>query len=142
VGRRWWIGSFLDCVETATGATPEEYATIETLFQKILRGYNCGKDLSEQYYEVTDFDFPVIPTDDTDLWMGVWTDSEITFAIQFIRSLMQVHNPYFRKPPGSTGQAPQTDEQWNEWVRQMIKQLCQVETFKFDKLYIVSFIDT
>jgi hypothetical protein len=96
VGRRWWIGSFLDCAQTTTKATPQEYATIETLFQKILRGYNCGKALSQQYYEVTDFDFPVIPTDDTDLWMGVWTDSETACVIQFIRSLMQVHNLTFR----------------------------------------------
>lgn len=99
--RRWWIGSFLDCVDKNKYASPQEYSQLVAMFQKVLRVYNCGKPLPESSYELANLTFPVIPEEDIDLWMGVWTEGEVSFILQFIHSLLEQHGPFFRAPAGT-----------------------------------------
>lgn len=97
-GRRWWIGSFLDYVEQDATLSPASYAQLVALFQKVLRGYNCGKTLPKLEYELANFNFPVIPVEDADLWMGVWTETEVRFVLDFLHSVLTRNNPYFKAP--------------------------------------------
>ncbi len=173
--RRWWIGSFLDYVEQDTGLSPDGYARLAAIFQKILRIYNCGKALPELEYKLSDFDFPVIPIEDDDLWMGVWTETEVRFVLDFLHSLLKRNAPHFTAPPetivvadskrgalrfddelllemiaqehnpysGAAGLASGLiDQEWNEWVQQMIEELLRVDDFGFEEPNLVSFIDT
>ncbi len=140
--RRAWIGSLLDYADCDPRISADEYLTIVTLFQKVLRHYNCGKPLPERQFTLSDFRFPVIPADDTGFWMGVWTDSELTLMLRFLNKLTSEPKPFFRAPPESTGIEPDTDDEWNEWVWKMISQLRRAETLEFEKPYLVSFIDS
>ena len=140
--RRAWIGSLLDYADNDPRISSDKYAAIVTLFQKVLRHYNCGKPLPERRFTLSDFRFPVIPTGDESLWMGVWTDSELAAMLRFLRKLTSEPEPFFRAPPESTGIEPDTDDEWNEWVWKMISQLRRAETLEFEKPYLVSFIDS
>ena len=136
--RRWWIGSLLDYAEKAGDVSAQDYAEVAAIFQKMLRGYECGKFLPLTDWKPNKGIFPVLPGEVSE--MGVWTADETQRVLQFVHSLLRKAEPNFAKPPGKIGIAVETDAEWNEWVRFMIKQLLTIEGLKFDRLKVVSFI--
>jgi hypothetical protein len=137
--RRWWIGELLDYADQAPSISREDFARFVVLCQKVLRGCDCGKPLPERPFTVTDFRFPVIPKDDTDMWMGVWSDGETEFALDILRRIAE-QQPRFKAPPGPVGIAPEAEEDWDKWVHEMIRQVLVIGGLKFRRLNVVTFI--
>lgn len=139
--RRWWIGSLLAYAEQAPSIAREEYEQFVLLWQKVLRVYDCGKPLPARPIALGDFDFPIIPTDDTDLWMGVWTKEEAKLMVTVLEQI-QSQQPRFAVPPKWVGLASAgTDDEWNEWVYRMIEQVLVLRELNIKDLRVVSFID-
>lgn len=138
--RRWWLGSFLDYAERSPAIAQEDYARLELLWQKVLRGHACGKPVTPREFNISDFDFPVLPAEDSELWMGVWSEEEARFMVDCLRRIRAEH-PRFRKPPGKIGLAPDRDEEWDEWVNEMLNSVLGIEeALHFQKPVAVSFI--
>ena len=128
----------LDYAETAVDVNSKEYSEVSDLFQRMLRGYECGKPLKPIEWKLARGIFPVLPADD--LEMGVWTNEETLRVLRFIRALLNKAKPNFRRPPGEIGIAVETDAEWNEWVYLMLRQLLFIIELPFERLKIVSFI--
>jgi hypothetical protein len=139
--RRWWIGSLLDYAERAPDISGDDFARFVSLCQKILRGRDCGRALPEREIGLADFSFPVIPCDDTDLWIGVWSEDESRFALDFLRRI-EHHRPRFKRPPGPIGIAPESEDEWDKWVHEMIRQVLVIAELKFDRPNVLTFIDS
>ncbi|WP_165234804.1 hypothetical protein [Aquisphaera insulae] len=141
--RRWWIGSLLDFTEKSGLLTPEELARFALNWQKVLRGYKCGSMLPHAEIDLKSFDFPLIPSDDRGLWMGVWTEDEARFMIDRLGRILTL-GPRFKAPPlPEVGIAPESDDDWNEWVHGMIREFMTIGDIRgFSRLAMVSFIDS
>ncbi len=138
--RRWWIGSLLDYAENSAAVSQVDYERLVLLWQKVLRGHVCGKPVLLCNFSTADFDFPVLPVDDVELWMGVWSEEEAHFMVDCLHRIRAVP-PRFGKPPGKVGMAPENDEEWDEWVNEMLDALLRIEdAFQFERLAVVSFI--
>jgi hypothetical protein len=148
--RRWWIGSFLDCIDQNSYATPKEYAKLVAMFHKVLRDWNCGKTIPKNPYQLSDLQFPVIPAKDIDLYIGVWTPSEVSFFTSFTRTLLEKHTPIFSTPPLNREddvqrgmnlvKLEQQDYEWNATVHTILAGLLQIDTLGFEKPAVVSFM--
>jgi hypothetical protein len=140
--RRWWIGSLLDFAEQSRLLTPEDYARCALVWQKLLRGYGCGKLLPSRKFYLASFQFPILPADDTDMYMGVWTEEEAYFLVGCLRRILEA-GPRFKAPPLEVGIGPETDDDWNDWVHEMIGQFLVIEALNdYSRLAVVSFIDS
>ncbi len=139
--RRWWIGSLLAYAEQAPGIAREDYEQFVLLWQKVLRGCDCGKPLPSRSFTLGDFAFPIIPTDDAGLQMGVWTQEEAEFVVTVLEQI-RAQQPRFAAPPECVGLASDAgDDTWNEWVHRMIGQVLVLRELNFKDLRVVSFID-
>jgi hypothetical protein len=138
--RRFWLGSLLEYAAHAPGIAPADYARFVRLAQIVLRVYDCGKKLLPSDIKLSDFDFSVIPADDADCWMGVWSEAEAYFAVDFL-TLLQRQHPTFEAPPELSSRWVESDEEWTRRVRDIIDQLMVLEELLvFQKLAVVSFI--
>jgi hypothetical protein len=138
--RRWWIGSFLDYLDKNDDVPSEDYVKIEKMFQKVLRPFNCGKELTEVAYQLSEFEFPVIPNNDVDLWMGVWDKSELNFMVDLIQTIFSGNEPRFKSPPLDIGIAPETDEDWNKLVLTALNQLLTIRDLQYEEPNVISFV--
>jgi hypothetical protein len=43
---------------------------------------------------------------------------------------------------GRVGIAPQTEEEWSDWVQMMIRQVLAIRELEFEAINVVSFIDS
>ena len=51
--------------------------------------------------------------------------------------------PKFKVPPQHVGIGPESDDEWNEWVHEMIRQFLSIRAaFDFARLAVISFIDS
>jgi len=140
--RRWWIGSLLDAAEESEALTPDDYAQFVRLWEKVLRGYNCGKWLTTATFVLSDFEFPLLPTDDADLQIGIWTEPEAGFVADCLRRLTAL-DTRFKAPPQRIGIGPETDDDWNAWVYEMIRQFLTIGDLPdYGRLAVVTFIDS
>jgi hypothetical protein len=137
--RRWWIGSFLEYSEYTLGPNAPDYIYLASLFQRMLRGYDCGKVLPKSDTNVNDVPFPVLMQDDPDLRMSVWTDEETCLVVEIIRSIMN-KDAKFAMPPSTVGIAPANDEDWNDWVHKMIGHILAIDAFPPAMRTVVGFI--
>lgn len=137
--RRWWIGSLLQTAERI-GLVSEKLPQAALLLRKILRVYNCGYPVPDETYDLSDFDFPVLPQNDIDPWLGIWTDIEIRFMLEFFHTVL-ASEIGFQAPPGKVGIAPRADSEWDNWVNAVIKEILVIETLDFKRPYLISFID-
>jgi hypothetical protein len=148
--RRGWIGSFLDCIDQNRYATPEEYSKLIAMFHKVLRNADCGKTIPANPYQLSDLEFPVVPNEDIDLYMGVWTPSEVSLFTSFTRTLLKEHTPVFSTPPldreddvqhgASFLELDRQDYEYNVAVHTILADLLQIDTLGFEQTAVVSFM--
>lgn len=133
--RRWWIGSFLKTARLRIGSQSIDYVFLAGVFQKILRGYDCGIQMPN--IPINDVPaFPVIPADDTDPRLGVLAKNEIVRATQIIQYLLA--DPKLKFIPLDEERSLDTD--WHEWVTKMLVDLVALCSIPSQNLALVSFI--
>jgi hypothetical protein len=138
--RRWWIGSLLDFTEQSSLLAPEDYARFVFLWQKVLRRYDCGKPFPRAEFDPASFDFPILPADDSDMMMGVWMEEDAYFIVDRLDRILEL-GPRFKAPPQMVSIPPEPDDDWNEWVHEMIRQFMVIgDILDFRRLAVVSFI--
>jgi hypothetical protein len=137
--RRWWIGSFLDYFVHQPDIPREDRDEVTALLLRVLRIYDCGSSLPPSTYSLADFDFPVRPVDDADMNIAHWTWEEARLVIRVLQSVRD-RWPVFASPPGSVGIGPETDDEWNEWVHQMIAKLLLLQDLKYHRPWVATFI--
>lgn len=135
----WWVEDFLEYAESAYCIQAKDHAEAVTLFRKILRvyGHPWGSRKAQDAYKLNDFSFPIMPVDDIDLWMGVWTDSDVAFVINLIELLME-QDPNFEHPSGLLTDSRDPDS----WilVHNRLQEILQIKKLNFKELRVVSFI--
>jgi|SRR5688572_3809060 len=139
--RAWWLASFLDYLKfNSTGNRGIDLRIIDLLY-KTLRGYDFERKEADDKYNLADLEFVVIPATEDDLRMGVWSENDVRFFIDYLRSLVGIDHPQFGTPPEfRTASVTLTESDWNEWVYDMIAQFLEIEKYSFTQPYIVSFI--
>jgi hypothetical protein len=137
--RRWWIGSFLEAAQSQIGRKSSDYLFLVSVFQKMLRGYDCGLVLPVVDFE-NSFTFPALPADDADHQIGVWSEAEIRRAAQIFQYLLADTTLKYCRPSGSVGIAPETDADWHAWVIEMLNELVWLLTAPFEQPILLSFI--
>ncbi len=137
--RRWWIGSFLDYAEKTLGPTAPDFLWLVSLFQIILQGYDCGKILPKSQAGSPSFLLPLILREDSDIRTSLWTEEETRFVVESFRSIWS-ENAKYSRPHSQVGIAPETDEEWTDWVHQMVGQIVALETFPLARRSVIGFI--
>jgi hypothetical protein len=137
--RRWWIGSFLEYAETILGSNAPDYVFLASFFHTILQGYDCGKRLPKNLGCLPPVAFPFHLKEEPDLRMSVISGEDTARCSAIIRSIMY-DNTRFARPSSPIGVAPEEDEDWDAWVRQMLGQLLAAETVAFRNAGLVGFI--
>jgi hypothetical protein len=137
--RRWWIGSLLDYAEKTLGPAAPDYLFLASLFRKLLGWYDCGKVLPAPAVVESEPRFPLRLQEDPDIHTGVWRDEETFLVMDILRSMMSEHTR-FSKPPLPVGVAPEKEEDWNDWVHQMIAHILSIDAFPPAMRSVVSFI--
>jgi hypothetical protein len=137
--RRWWIGSLLECAERTLGPHDSDYIYLAGLFQRLLQGHNCGKELPKDAGASTGVRLPLPVRPDPDLRLGMWTAEETQLATAIIRSLEE-WKPIYAAPPGPVGIPSASETDWNVWVRGMVGQLLVVDSFPGSMRNVLSFI--
>jgi hypothetical protein len=139
--RWWWIGSLLDGIQRLEGAEGDNSVKIATLFQRVLRGYDCGISLHKRAYNLSDINFPVIPSSESEVKMAAWTEEETAFIATYLDALSPVRLPQLNAPSLEGYLPPMTDVEWAEWVYDAVKQLAQITQLSFEHAVVVSFIE-
>lgn len=137
--RRWWIGSLLQAARRTfdRGA----YDRLQEVLLRMLRVYDCGLHVPRTPYTLADVEFPAVPGDDTDHWMSVWMPAEIEHVVQCFLILTS-SSLQFSRPHGNVGMGPETPEEWNDWVREMMDQFLALPEQPPESLRVVTFIDS
>lgn len=137
-----WIGSLLDWVQRAGVLSAGDYARYESLFLKVLRGWDCGAHLNGPETQLSDFDFPVLPAVDNGKGgISIWTADEIDFFLRCTKHLLSLEPQFGIPPTWRTHSLAGTDDEWNDWVYKMLNQLLAIETLGYDRPNLVSDID-
>ena len=145
--RHWWIGSLLDAIEPYLTEYEGTYDHTVWLFQKLLRGANCGKPLPVVEFRHIDFHFPVLPITDDESPLGVWQADEVQFVLQlldWVNALVADGNVIFKAPPAWSGISPaDTEEEWHTWVNDRVLELQSAVPLLTDypDLSLLSFIE-
>src|SRR5437016_3772284 len=83
----------------------------------------------------------IFPDGEPVLWLSVWTGPDAYFVVDWLRRILELE-PRFQAPPKPAGLCPDTDDEWNEWVHEMLRQFLVIEeTRDFRRLAVVTFID-
>jgi len=127
--RRWWIHSLLEAASLSFGSQSLDFVTLHGLCQKLLRFFGTDIDLKS-------LSFPVLPLDDGDMWMGVWTNEETEKALVYCQALLELGVKFARHD--GIGY-PETDEGWDAWVRRIISELLNLRRDGFLRPLVVSF---
>lgn len=135
--RRWWIGSLLQAARRTFDRG--SYYRLEEVLLRMLRVYNCGLHVPRTPYTLADVEFPVVPGDDTDHWMSVWTPGEIEHVVQCFQ-ILKSSSLQFSHPHGNVGMGPETPEEWNDWVREMMDRFLVLPEQTPESLRVVTFI--
>lgn len=138
--RRWWIGSFLDYAASVFRENSQDYIFLRTLFQKMLRGAASGAELPDLPFELSDFSFPIMPAEDTDMYMSIWSNEEVHRLLHLLDVLTTPTMPTFKSPDDPAGNDPDEDKAWNEWVQEKVGEFLQVKTLSFADLNLINFI--
>jgi hypothetical protein len=127
--RRWWIHSLLETASLSFGPQSTDFIALHGLCQKLLRFFGTDIDLRS-------LSFPVLPRDDGDNWMGVWTAEETEEALVYCEALLDLGVKFARYE--GIGY-PETEEGWDAWVRRIITQLLNLRRDGFLRPLVVSF---
>src|SRR5688572_7177690 len=91
--RAWWLVSFLDYLENVPKSNGDVHVRIIDLLHKILRGCDFGREVPGKKYDLGDFTFAVIPANEDDLRMGIWTEGEVLYFTDYLHSLLGMDCP-------------------------------------------------
>jgi len=140
--RAWWLASFLDYLKSNSTDNRDIHLRILDLLQKTLRGYDFERKEADNKSNLADLEFVVIPAREDDLRMGVWSENDVRFFIDYLHRLVERDHPQFGTPPEfRTASDYLAESDWNEWVYDIIVQFLEIEKHNFTKPYVVSFID-
>jgi len=107
------------------------------LFQKVARHLATHEPFHGRLYELSDFVFPVKPSEDCDVWLSVWTAEEARFLVETLDLLdreesSQSRNLYLDTIP--------PEDQGEEYFREMIQGLLRMRELEFEQLTVVGFV--
>ena len=150
--RRWWLESVLsfvhrlldvrehhwlakpDDVKLAFAFAPEDCARFVRLGNAVLRRYGDGPPPND--VEIAACGFPIIPADDADLQIGLWSDVDAYFVSGFLRQLRALPATFVSEMPQHDG-----NEDWDRYVNSMLDRIIALEDLvEFEKLAVLSFI--
>ena len=137
----WWVGSLLDGLQRLEGAESDNFVKVSALFQRVLRGYDCGISLPEREYNLSDIKFPVIPSSESEFKMATWTEEETAFIAAYLNALNLARLPQFKAPSLQGYLRPRPDAEWAEWVDDAVKRLAQIKQSGYEHAVVVSFIN-
>ena len=137
--RIWWVKSFLEHFERDLGFSPSDRKVVKNMLCRLI----SADGRSEQFQGAKEMlraeGFPVVSMDVCDN-ISAWTNSEIEILLKVIRSLTEWGDARFRRPNGNIGIGPEKDEEWNEWVHKMLRQLFELEKICFRPLRTINFM--
>lgn len=123
--RRWWIGSFLESLRQSSpwlqSNTDVDYA--EELLSVTLAGLDCGTPIRRAPAPTHRAAFPITPRVDADLRFAALSATDFSFLRLFLSECLQNNGRRFMKPSGRIGIAPDGDDEWDAWVRQVIEDI-------------------
>jgi hypothetical protein len=134
--RRSWIGSVLQCAQPLLNT--DEYKRLEHLFSRILRGADCGFNMSIGDAGFAQEGLPFVADNDPDLRFGRWSPEECSTAVLLLSKIM-ASSPTFARPPGPIGIAPDFSE-WHDWTRSNILSLLKMRDLDYSDCNMLSFI--
>ncbi len=139
--RRWWIGSFLESLRECSPWTirPSDVDYVESLLSSLLRGWNCGTAIRSEVDLPNCLSFPITPKCDVDFRFAVLSSSDFEFLRLFLIERLRDEDRRFVRPSGRVGIAPETDEEWDEWIRQVIREIA-TKPLEVPNPSLVSFI--
>ena len=138
--RRWWIGSFLEYVKLVLGNSSNMYFHFANLFQRLLGNYDCGTILPPKE-DVPSIPLSFVPVDNSDPYMSFWSQDEICFLCQTIRMVIADNRARFKRPPDKVGLGPGPDEDWNDWVYEVLQELLVLESPSLENRIVLTFIE-
>jgi hypothetical protein len=115
-----------------------DYETLELLFRKILRGYNCGYAMPDGDVGVELSRFLVTPESDDDARIGFWTQEETVHAVELVQQLLATE-PRFRDPRKTSGVNPYAVE-YDEWVQSELRSIASLNDLGYEHMNVVSVI--
>lgn len=138
--RRWWMCGVLDKVKVAWTMNKDEYTILRAIFAKILQGEICGTD--DEYFRQTK---PLLPAfleqyTGADLRIGYLDSSDVELLITLLNELTQFKDYQFSRPQKRLGIAPDNDQDWDLWVKEVIVEILSIQELKYKQSCIVSFV--
>lgn len=113
----------------------------ESLFARMLRGYDCGAHIVAPPYSLSDVSFPVIPQEDVDHRLAVLSETELAVLRLFLERTLALEGVRFTHPPQlATSSLSAEDVPWDTWVRQAGGDLVHADLGGLLRPQLVSFI--
>lgn len=136
--RRWWIGSLVESLRRSPWLLSQnDIEHTETLLSHLLRGLDCGTALRAA--SASHASLPIVPTSEADLALAVLSAADFEFLRLFFEQRLRDKDRRFVRPSGNVGIAPETDDEWDAWVRQVIRTIATIP-LEFPNALLVSFI--
>ena len=123
--RRWWVGSLLESLRRPSPwlLNQGDVAHAEEMLSRMLRGWNCGATVRDASPSATRSASPVTPASDADLRLAVLSPSDFEFLRLFLDERLRDDERRFVRPSGVVGVAPDRDDEWDAWVRQVLREI-------------------
>lgn len=121
--RRWWVGSLLESLRKSSPwlLSQRDVEHAEHLLSSILRGWNCGTTVRAAPPSLSRCSFPIVPKNDADLRSAVLSPSDFEFLRGFFDERLRDEDRRFVRPSGVIGIAPESDDAWDSWVREVLR---------------------
>jgi hypothetical protein len=136
--RRWWIDSVLAATRSGACADVPGLPELEGFFGRMLRVYGSDLPLPQHHAMPPAGSFPVVPSDDTDMWMAVFSEAEGRRFGTLAGELLQ-RGCAFGAPPGHSFQDADPVE-WHEHVTEMLGRFSRLGDLPLPNLRLVTFI--
>ena len=122
--RRWWVGSFVESLRRSPWLLSKNDAEhTEDLLSGMLRGLDCGTAIRDASPSASRFSFPIAPRSEADLRLAVLSSSDFEFLRLVFDERLRDDGRRFGRPSGTVGIGPDSDDAWDAWVRQVIREI-------------------
>ena len=130
-------GALVQIARRIFGSDHPRTMRLLSLFQKVYRSLATDDPIKGRIYELSEFEFPLKPREDCDVWLSVWEEEEAWFVVETLDLLRQEE---VSRAQNLYRETMSLGEEAEAYFREMVEGLLKLRNVQFKSLKVVGFV--